>query len=190
MELLLEKLGLEPHILLAQIINFLILIFVLRRFLYKPLIKFLDKRKDIIEKGLNDAQKAKEELSKIQTIKEEKIIEVSKKVFSKISYREKPDGFLAVAKIKDKKLADLKLSANPLLVVLEAVEKPGNLGAILRTADAAGADAVIINDAKTDIYSPNVIRASQGTVFTIAAILSSAAETIEFCKNNKKIPTT
>src|SRR3989338_7009702 len=75
MELLLEKLGLEPHILLAQIINFLILIFVLRRFLYKPLIKFLDKRKDIIEKGLNDAQKAKEELSKIQTIKEEKIIE-------------------------------------------------------------------------------------------------------------------
>jgi len=118
-------------------------------------------------------------------IEEEKIIEVSKKVFSKISYREKPDGFLAVAKIKDKKLADLKLSANPLLVVLEAVEKPGNLGAILRTADAAGADAVIINDAKTDIYSPNVIRASQGTVFTIAAILSSAAETIEFCKNNK-----
>src|SRR3990167_3579776 len=73
MELLLEKLGLEPHILLAQIINFLILIFVLRRFLYKPLIKFLDKRKDIIEKGLNDAQKAKEELSKIQTIKEEKM---------------------------------------------------------------------------------------------------------------------
>src|SRR3989338_1927132 len=118
-------------------------------------------------------------------IEEEKIIEVSKKVFSKISYREKPDGFLAVAKINDKKLADLKLSANPLLVVLEAVEKPGNLGAILRTADAAGADAVIINDAKTDIYNPNVIRASQGTVFTVTVVLSSVSETVKFCRSHK-----
>lgn len=75
MESLFEKLGLEPHILIAQIINFLILIFILHRFLYKPLIKFLDKRQNIIEKGLNDARKAKEELGKIQTIKEEKIID-------------------------------------------------------------------------------------------------------------------
>lgn len=75
MELLLEKLGIELHILIAQIINFLVLLFILHKFLYKPLLKFLDKRKSIIEKGLNDAQKAKEELSKIQTIKEEKIIE-------------------------------------------------------------------------------------------------------------------
>ncbi|OGZ32221.1 MAG: ATP synthase F0 subunit B [Candidatus Portnoybacteria bacterium RIFCSPLOWO2_12_FULL_39_9] len=78
MELLFEKLGLEPHILIAQIINFLILIFILHKFLYKPLIKFLDKRQGLIEKGLNDAKKAKEELSKIQTIKEEKIIEGEK----------------------------------------------------------------------------------------------------------------
>ena len=78
MELLLEKLGIELHILIAQIINFLVLLFILRRFLYRPLIKFLDKRKGIIEKGLNDAQKAKEELSKIQTVKEEKIIEGEK----------------------------------------------------------------------------------------------------------------
>ena len=75
MELLLEKLGIELHILIAQIINFLVLLFILHRFLYKPLIKFLDKRKGIIEKGLNDAEKAREELSKIQTVKEEKIIE-------------------------------------------------------------------------------------------------------------------
>ena len=115
-------------------------------------------------------------------VDEEKIIEVSKKVFDKISYRENPDGFLAVARSREQKLTDLKLSANPLLVVLEAVEKPGNLGAILRTADAAGLDAVIINDLKTDLYNPNVIRASQGTVFTVAVVLSSIDETVEFCK--------
>ena len=79
---------------------------------------------------------------------EEKSVEVSKKVFDKISYRENPDGFLAVAEIKNKKLPDIKLSAKSLIVILEAVEKPGNLGAILRTADAVGADAIIINDAK------------------------------------------
>ncbi|MFH0955937.1 MAG: RNA methyltransferase [Candidatus Falkowbacteria bacterium] len=118
-------------------------------------------------------------------IDEEKIIEVSKKVFDKISYRENPDGFLAVAKIKQEKLAKIKLSPRPLIVILEAVEKPGNLGAILRTADAAGAGAVIINDAKTDIYNPNVIRASQGTVFIVPTVLSSIDETVEFCKNHK-----
>lgn len=116
-------------------------------------------------------------------IDEEKIIEVAKKVFAKVSYRENPDGFLAVAKIKEQNLEDIKLSANPLLVILEAVEKPGNLGAILRTADAVGLDAVIINDLKTDLYNPNVIRASQGTVFTVKVVLSSVDETIKFCKD-------
>ncbi|MFH1583087.1 MAG: RNA methyltransferase [Candidatus Falkowbacteria bacterium] len=116
---------------------------------------------------------------------QEKIIEVSKKVFDKISYRENPDGFLAVAKAKQKKLENIKLSPKPLIIVLEAVEKPGNLGAILRTADAIGADAVIINDIKTDIYNPNVIRASQGTVFTVPTVLSLIEETVKFFKNNK-----
>lgn len=115
---------------------------------------------------------------------EEKIIEVSQKVFNKISYRENPDGFLALAKTKELKLENIKLSASPLLVVLEAVEKPGNLGAILRTADAAGLDAVIINDPKADLYNPNVIRASQGAVFTVAAVLSSIDETVKFCRKN------
>jgi len=118
-------------------------------------------------------------------IDEEKLIEVSKKVFDKISYRENPDGFLAVAKIKELRLKNIKLSPRPLIIVLEAVEKPGNLGAVLRTADAAGADAVIINDPKTDIYNPNVIRASQGTVFTVPTVIGSVKETIKFCKNNK-----
>jgi RNA methyltransferase, TrmH family len=118
-------------------------------------------------------------------IDEEKLIEVSEKVFDKIAYRENPDGFLAMAKVGQKKLADTKLRPRPLLIILEAVEKPGNLGAILRTADAVGADAVIINDPKTDIYNPNVIRASQGAIFTVATVLSSIDETVDFCKNNK-----
>ena len=116
---------------------------------------------------------------------DEKIIETAKKVFAKISYRENPDGFLAVAKIKELKLENIKLSAKPLLIILEAVEKPGNLGAILRTADAAGADAVIINDPKIDLYNPNVIRASQGAVFTVPTVLNSTGGTVDFCKNNK-----
>jgi len=118
-------------------------------------------------------------------IAEEKTVEVSKNIFSKISLRENPDGLLAVARIKELQLENIKLRAKPLLIILEAVEKPGNLGAILRTADAAGADAVIINDAKVDIYNPNVIRASQGTVFTVPVALSSVDETINFCKNSK-----
>lgn len=116
-------------------------------------------------------------------IDEGKIIEVSKKVFDKVSYRENPDGFLAVARIKKLKLEKIKLSQRPLIVVLEAVEKPGNLGAILRTADAMAADAVIINDPKTDIYNPNVIRASQGAIFTVSTVLSSIDETIKFFKD-------
>lgn len=118
-------------------------------------------------------------------IGQEKIIEVAKKVFNKISYRENPDGFLAAAKMKELKLKNIKLSAKPLLIILEAVEKPGNLGGILRTADAAAVDAVIINDSKTDIYNPNIIRASQGTVFTVPTVVSSIKETVAFCKNNK-----
>lgn len=115
----------------------------------------------------------------------EKIIDVSKNVFDKISYRENPDGFLAVAEFVELKLENVKLSHNPLIIILEAVEKPGNLGAILRTSDAAGVDAVIVNDLKTDIYNPNVIRASQGAVFTVPVVLSSFEKTAEFCEKNK-----
>lgn len=134
-----------------------------------------------IENLIYSPEYIKQELA----IDEEKIIEVAKKVFAKISYRENPDGFLAIAKIKKQSLEDVKLSPNPLVIILEAVEKPGNLGAILRTADAAQVDAIIINNPQTDIYNPNVIRASQGTVFTVPTVLSSLEETMEFCKKNK-----
>ena len=115
----------------------------------------------------------------------EKIIELAPKVLKKLSLRENPDGFLALAKMRQAKLDDIKLKINPLVIILEAIEKPGNLGAILRTADAAGADAVIINQAKTDIYNPNVIRASQGTVFTVPVVVASGQATREWCNKNK-----
>jgi len=117
-------------------------------------------------------------------IEREKITEVSEGIFKKICYKESPDGYFAVAKEKFLKLEQIRLSKKPLFIILEAVEKPGNLGAILRTAYAVGVDAIIINDSQTDIYNPNVIRASEGFVFCIPIIVSSVAETAEWLKNN------
>jgi TrmH family RNA methyltransferase len=113
------------------------------------------------------------------------VLEVSPEVFRKMSYRENPDGWLGLAKPRRMFLSDLKLSENPLVIVLEAVEKPGNLGAIFRTADAAGADAVIVCDSQTDIYNPNVIRASLGTVFTNRVITDSCDRVIAWLHANK-----
>ena len=113
------------------------------------------------------------------------IFKLAKKAFAKISYRENPDGFLAIAKIENLLLENLQVGCNPLIIILAGVEKPGNLGAILRTADAAGLEAVIINDPKVDLYNPNVIRASQGTIFTVPTIFASASQTISWCRQHK-----
>ena len=110
---------------------------------------------------------------------------VSDKAFAKIAYREHPDGFLAIARPIALDLAKLCLSKNPLLIILEQVEKPGNLGAILRTADAAGIDAVIVCDSQTDIYNPNVIRASLGAVFTVPLAAAAASEVLPWLKRQK-----
>ncbi len=125
-----------------------------------------------------------EELAKGEKIKMggNKTIQVSKNIFQKMAYRENPDGFLAIGVTKKIELSEIKLKENPLLVILESVEKPGNLGAILRSADAAGADAVIIADPKTDVYNPNVIRASLGTVFTNQVATVSNKEALAWLK--------
>ncbi len=107
---------------------------------------------------------------------------VSEAVYNKISYKEKAAGVLAVARPKILELATLKLKTKPLIVILEAVEKPGNLGAIVRSAYAAGVDAIIINDEQTDIYNPNVVRASEGLIFRLPVIVSSREEAIKFIK--------
>lgn len=113
------------------------------------------------------------------------LVKVSKEVFEKIAYRENSDGLLALVKPRHLRLQDLKLSASPLLVVLESVEKPGNLGAILRTVDGAGADAVIVCDPKTDIYNPNVIRSSIGCVFSRQVVAAGFDEVVAFLETHK-----
>jgi TrmH family RNA methyltransferase len=115
---------------------------------------------------------------------EKLIVPVSREVFDKIAIRENSGGVLAVAEQKAHRLEQIRLSKNPLLVILEAVEKPGNLGAILRTADAVGVDAVVICDPQTDFYNPNVIRSSIGCVFTTQIASATSEETIDWLNKN------
>jgi len=104
------------------------------------------------------------------------IVKISKDVFKKLSYRNSTEGVIAVVNMKLHKIEDLKLTANPLLLVAESIEKPGNMGAMLRSIDGAGADAFVWVNAKVDIYNPNVIRASLGMVFSKQIALASLEE--------------
>ncbi len=113
-----------------------------------------------------------------------KLFEVSPTIYEKIAYRGSTEGIIAEVKTKDKTLNDLNLSENPLVVVLESVEKPGNLGAILRSADAAGADALIVCDPLTDLYNPNLIRNSTGAIFSMPCVACTSEECIKFLKEN------
>jgi TrmH family RNA methyltransferase len=108
------------------------------------------------------------------------LIEITLPVFEKIAYRESRDGYFAVAKIRYKTLQGIKLSQQPIVIILEAVEKPGNLGAILRSADAAKVDAVIVCDKKTDIFNPNAIRSSLGCIFTNQVVCCSNDECLRW----------
>ncbi len=108
--------------------------------------------------------------------------EVTPEVYEKIAYRGSTEGLLAVVRSRQLTLNELPLGAHPLVVVLERVEKPGNLGAILRSADAAKADAVIVCDPLTDLYNPNLIRSSIGAIFTVPCVACSSEECISFLK--------
>jgi TrmH family RNA methyltransferase len=110
------------------------------------------------------------------------LIEINKEVFQKLAYRDTTEGILAVAKTKSTLLSDLQLSQNPLILVAEAPEKPGNIGALLRTADAAHLDAVIISNPKSDLYNPNIVRSSVGCLFTNQIATGTTAEIIAFLK--------
>lgn len=107
-------------------------------------------------------------------------IEISKEVYQKLAYRDTTEGILAVAKTKSLSLSDLQLPKNPLIVVMEAIEKPGNIGAMLRTCDAANIDAVIIANPKTDLYNPNIVRSSVGCLFTNQIASASTEEVITY----------
>jgi TrmH family RNA methyltransferase len=115
---------------------------------------------------------------------EHQLIEISKEVYQKLAYRDTTEGILAIAKTKSLSLSDLKLSKNPLILVGEAIEKPGNVGAILRTADAANVDAVIIANPKSDLYNPNIVRSSVGCLFTRQIAVGTTEEVIAYLKTN------
>lgn len=106
------------------------------------------------------------------------VVEFAEEAFRKVSYRDRPEGLLVVAPQFDTGLARLEIGAAPLLLVAESIEKPGNLGTMLRTADAVGADAVIVADATTDPFNPNVVRASTGTLFTVPLAVASTDQTL------------
>ena len=113
------------------------------------------------------------------------LFELSKDAFAKCAYRDRPDGLLAVAPQWKHGLAGLKLSAQPFLLVVESIEKPGNLGTILRSADAAGVDGVIVCDAVTDVFNPNVVRSSTGVLFSVPVVIADSVAVHAWLKEKK-----
>ena len=111
-----------------------------------------------------------------------RLFEVSKDIYERVAYRGSTEGIIAEVRPRQLSLADLQLGASPLVVVVERVEKPGNLGAILRSADAAGVDAVIVCDPLTDLYNPNLIRSSIGGIFSVPCVACTSEECIAFLK--------
>jgi TrmH family RNA methyltransferase len=111
--------------------------------------------------------------------------ELSREVFGKVAYREDSGGIIALVRPNRMSLEQLDPGPSPLLLVLETVEKPGNLGAILRTADAAGLTGVIVCDPQTDVFNPNVIRSSLGCIFTLPVVTSATEEVIEWLRAKK-----
>ena len=117
-------------------------------------------------------------------------VEVTPQVYEKIAYRGSTEGVIAIVEPRFLSLSHIDLGDAPLIVVLEGVEKPGNIGAVLRSADAAQATAVVVCDPLTDLYNPNLIRSSLGSIFTVPCVACSSLECIKFLKeNNIKILT-
>jgi len=119
----------------------------------------------------------------IQSFSSDQLISVTLDVYKKLAYRDTTEGIIAIAKSKDHELSSLKFKTkNPLVLIAEAPEKPGNIGALLRTADAANLDAVLIANPKTDLYNPNIIRSSVGCIFSRNVKIGSTTEIISFLK--------
>jgi len=135
---------------------------------------------DVAECFVQDRVVASGDLAELDRI--DNIIAVAPQVYEKMAYRGSTEGVIAVVRERQRSLEDLQLSASPLIIVLERVEKPGNLGAVLRSADAAKADAVIVCDPLTDLYNPNLIRSSIGAIFSVPCVACSSEECIAFLK--------
>lgn len=128
------------------------------------------------------------DLQKLKQLENHQIewVKIDAKIYEKVAYRGSTEGVFAVAQSKNLTLDELKIdSKNPLILVAESPEKPGNIGALLRTADAANVDAVFIADPKTDVYNPNVIRSSVGGLFCTQVVVGSSAELIDYLSAQK-----
>jgi TrmH family RNA methyltransferase len=110
------------------------------------------------------------------------VLGTTQSVFEKLSYRDRPDGLLAVTEQQKCGLQDLSQGDIPFFVLAEAIEKPGNLGTILRSCDAAGVDGLVVCDRCTDIHNPNVVRASVGTLFTVPVAEEEGKKTLEWLR--------
>lgn len=114
-----------------------------------------------------------------------RLFQLSKQAFAKVAYRDRPEGLLAVMAQWKTSLDELRLSDPPFLLVVESIEKPGNLGTILRSADAAGVDAVICCDPVTDLFNPNVVRSSTGVLFSMPTVMTSTQEAIDWMRKRQ-----
>jgi RNA methyltransferase, TrmH family len=117
--------------------------------------------------------------------REIELLELSQRAFLKLSVRQNPDGVMGIATIREKSLADIQLKEHALILVIDGLEKPGNVGALLRTADAVNVDAVIVTGFGTDLYNPNVIRASMGSLFSRPVLSLESPEVIAFLQAKK-----
>lgn len=116
------------------------------------------------------------------------ILEISKEIYQKLAYRDTTEGIIAVANCKNHSLSEIKLAQNNLILIAESIEKPGNIGALLRTADAANLNAFILTNPKTDLYNPNIVRSSVGGLFTNTIATGTNEDVFEFLtQNNFKI---
>ena len=113
-----------------------------------------------------------------------RIYEINRQIFNKLAYRQDSGGIIVLAKTKKHEINNLKLPDNPLILVIEGIEKPGNIGAIYRTADAAGISAIIITDQNVDLYNPNAVRSSLGCVFTVPTATCEGKTAINYLKKN------
>jgi len=113
------------------------------------------------------------------------VLDVAAEAFPAVAFGDRADGLVAVAVTPRRTLADLKLSAQPLVGVIAGIEKPGNVGAVLRSADGAGVEALIVAGGNTDLYNPNAIRASLGTIFSVPVVAASEAETLAWLRAQK-----
>ena len=129
----------------------------------------------------DDARQVLDELS----ARGAEILEVAEPVFEKLAFGDRIEGVVGVAAMPKPTLSDLALPQNPLVAVLEGVEKPGNVGAVLRTAEAAGLSALVVADGRTDLYNPNAIRASLGTIFTMPVCTATAQETLDWLRGHE-----